>query len=287
MTKPPCSPKGIIDEAEPGFFREWLQDLACNHVINYPLPACGLGPAGSRNHLCRFGVYLRSGGAYAHFRSLGGHMCTSLYQLMRIALLLTAIDAALVLFPVTAHAGSGFRRAIDAGVAGAKKVAVLVNIDKTNQQMTVSLDGVETYQWRVSTGRAGYSTPSGTYTATSMNKIWYSKQWDNAPMPHSIFFMKDGHAIHGSLDVKNLGKPVSHGCVRISPKNAATLYELVKENGLENTQVVLTGVSPGGEYTVARGQTSPRGGFSGRSFGVPYYNGSQGYYGSPWTYSPW
>ena len=215
------------------------------------------------------------------------HMCTSLNQLMRIALLLTAIDAALVLFPVTAHAGSGFRRAIDAGVAGAKKVAVLVNIDKTNQQMTVSLDGVETYEWRVSTGRAGYSTPSGTYTATSMNKIWYSKQWDNAPMPHSIFFMKDGHAIHGSLDVKNLGKPVSHGCVRISPKNAATLYALVKENGLENTQVVLTGVSPGGEYKVDRGQTSPRGGFFGRSFAVPYYNGSQGYYGLPWTYSPW
>ena len=188
---------------------------------------------------------------------------------------------------MTAHAGSGFRRAIDAGVAGAKKVAVLVNIDKTNQQMTVSLDGVETYQWRVSTGRAGYSTPSGTYTATSMNKIWYSKQWDNAPMPHSIFFMKDGHAIHGSLDVKNLGKPVSHGCVRISPKNAATLYALVKENGLENTQVAVTGVSPGGEYNVARGQTSPRRGFFGRSFGVPYYNGSQGYYGSPWTYSPW
>ena len=105
-------------------------------------------------------------------------------------------------------------------------------------------------------------------------------------MPHSIFFMKDGHAIHGSLDVKNLGKPVSHGCVRISPKNAATLYALVKENGLENTQVAVTGVSPGGEYNVARGQTSPRGDFSGRSFGVPYYNGSQGYYGSPWT-SPW
>jgi lipoprotein-anchoring transpeptidase ErfK/SrfK len=200
-------------------------------------------------------------------------MCTSLNQLMRIALLLTAIAAASVLFPVTAHAGSGFRR------------AVLVSIDKTKQKMTVSLDGVETYEWPVSTGRAGYSTPSGTYTATSMNKIWYSKQWDSAPMPHSIFFMKDGHAIHGSLDVKNLGKPVSHGCVRISPKNAATLYALVKENGLENTQVVVTGVSPGGEYNVARGQTSPRRGFSGHSFGD--YNGSQEYYGSPWTYSPW
>ena len=179
------------------------------------------------------------------------HMCTSLNQLMRIALLLTAIDAALVLFPVTAHAGSGFRRAIDAGVAGAKKVAVLVNIDKTNQQMTVSLDGVETYEWPVSTGRAGYSTPSGTYTAASMNKIWYSKQWDNAPMPHSIFFMKDGHAIHGSFDVKNLGKPVSHGCVRISPENAVTLYALVETNGMQNTQVALSGETPGGEAKVA------------------------------------
>jgi hypothetical protein len=90
----------------------------------------------------------------------------------------------------------------------------------------------------------------------------------------------DSGTIHGSLDVKNLGKPVSHSCVRISPKNAATLYALVKENGLENTQVTVTGVSPGGEYNVARG-------FFGRSFGVPYYNGSQGYYGSPWTYSRW
>jgi uncharacterized protein (TIGR02246 family) len=142
----------------------------------------------------------------------------------------------------------------DAGrsVPGSKKVALLVNIDKSKQIMTLSLDGVETYEWPVSTGKAGYSTPSGTYTATSMNEIWYSKQWDNAPMPHSIFFMKDGHAIHGSLDVKNLGKPASHGCVRISPENAATLYALVDKNGLANTHVVLTGVTPGGEYKVAR-----------------------------------
>jgi hypothetical protein len=66
--------------------------------------------------------------------------------------------------------------------------------------------------------------------------------------------MKDGHAVHGSYEVKNLGKPVSHGCVRISPENATTLYALVKENGLENTQVVLTGVTPGGEFKFARGQ---------------------------------
>jgi L,D-transpeptidase catalytic domain len=107
--------------------------------------------------------------------------------------------------------------------------------------------------------------------------------------------MRDGHAIHGSFEVKNLGRPVSHGCVRIAPKNAAILYALVQENGLENTQVVVTGVTPGGEYNVARAQASPRGGFFRRSSGVPYYNGSQGYYyngsqgyyGSPWPYSPW
>ena len=126
-----------------------------------------------------------------------------------------------------------------------------INIDKTTQKMTVFLDGIEKYSWPVSTGKAGYSTPSGAYTATSMNEIWYSKQWDNSPMPHSIFFIKDGHAIHGSYEVKNLGRPVSHGCVRISTENAAKLYALVQENGLENTQVVLTGVTPGGEYKVA------------------------------------
>ncbi|MGQ0445204.1 MAG: hypothetical protein ACT4O2_08800, partial [Beijerinckiaceae bacterium] len=83
------------------------------------------------------------------------------------------------------------------------------------------------------------------------------------------------------------------GCVRISPKNAAILFELVKENGLENTRVVVSGDTPGGEYNVARDQTRPRGGgskhsrHSRRSYGVPYYNGSQVYDGSPWTFPPW
>jgi lipoprotein-anchoring transpeptidase ErfK/SrfK len=128
---------------------------------------------------------------------------------------------------------------------------VLVNIDKSSQEMTVFVDGVEKYDWPVSTGRPGYATPSGTYTPGSMNKIWYSKQWDNAPMPNAIFFTKKGHAIHGTNEVKNLGKPASHGCVRLAPKNAQTLFKLVKETGLANTQVVLAGETPGGDYQVA------------------------------------
>jgi len=90
-------------------------------------------------------------------------MRKSFNQLKRISLLWTAIEVALVLFPATAHAGSGF--------FGAYKSAILVHIDKANQQMTVSLDNVEKYRWPVSTGKAGYSTPSGIYTATSMNEV--------------------------------------------------------------------------------------------------------------------
>ena len=129
----------------------------------------------------------------------------------------------------------------------APKSSIVINIDKASQEMTVFVDGVELYSWPVSTGKNGYSTPSGTYTASSMNKIWYSKQWDNAPMPHAIFFTKEGHAIHGTLEEKRLGKPASHGCVRLSRANAATLYALVEANGLAQTQVVLTGTTPGGE----------------------------------------
>ena len=128
---------------------------------------------------------------------------------------------------------------------------VLINIDKATQTMTVLLDGVHQYEWAVSTGLRGYTTPSGTYGARSMNKIWYSRQWDNAPMPHAVFFTKDGHAIHGTLDVKRLGKPASHGCVRLSPENAATLFALVEKTGLQNTHVMLAGNTPGGEGKVA------------------------------------
>jgi hypothetical protein len=72
------------------------------------------------------------------------------------------------------------------------------------------------------------------------------------PIGASLFKRDDDvHAIHGSYEVKNLGKPVSHGCVRISPQNATTLYALVEKNGLDNTQVVLNGVTPGGEFKFA------------------------------------
>lgn len=136
----------------------------------------------------------------------------------------------------------------------AAQAAVLIQVDKTAQQMTVSVDGSKRWVWPVSTGRAGHDTPGGNFRAFRMEEDHYSKEFDEAPMPHSIFFTKFGHAIHGSFDVKNIGRPASHGCVRLQPENAAKLFALVKAEGVLNTTVVLTGQIPRSAPLVA----SPR-----------------------------
>ncbi len=119
--------------------------------------------------------------------------------------------------------------------------AVLVTIDKSTQRMMVQVDGSLRWVWSVSTGRPGHDTPSGRYTAFRMEADHFSKEWDDAPMPHSIFFSPTGHAIHGYLNTRRIGTPASHGCVRLNPANAARLYELVEKEGLPNTKVVVTG----------------------------------------------
>jgi lipoprotein-anchoring transpeptidase ErfK/SrfK len=109
--------------------------------------------------------------------------------------------------------------------------------------MTVAVDGVERYHWPVSTGIPSYETPNGSFRTFRMEEDHYSKEFDDAPMPHSIFFTKIGHAIHGTDSEGRLGSPASHGCVRLSRANASTLYELVQREGVLNTTVTLTGSS--------------------------------------------
>ena len=127
---------------------------------------------------------------------------------------------------------------------------VLITIDKSAQRMAVNVDGDTRWTWPVSTGRRGYATPSGRFTAFRMEKDHFSKEWDDAPMPHSIFFTKQGHAIHGSFETKRLGSAASHGCVRLSPANASKLFALVQQQGVTNATVVIAG----GEASGARPQ---------------------------------
>ena len=128
--------------------------------------------------------------------------------------------------------------------------AILITIDKPTQSMTVSVDGETRYRWPVSTGATGYSTPTGNYSAFRMERMHYSDEWDGAGMPHSIFFTTRGHAIHGS-NHPGMGTPRSHGCVRLSPNNAATLYNLVEQHGMAGTKVVVAGSDPAGNWAAS------------------------------------
>ncbi len=120
---------------------------------------------------------------------------------------------------------------------------VLISVDKSTQQMSVSVDGVPRYRFAVSTGRAGYGTPSGTYHPQRLAASWFSKLYYNSPMPYSIFF-HGGYAIHGSYEINRLGGPASHGCIRLHPANAAALFELVKSEGMAATTIVVSGSNP-------------------------------------------
>lgn len=135
---------------------------------------------------------------------------------------------------------------------------LLIEVDKSAQRMTVTVNGEQLYEWPVSTGGKGYDTPDGTFKPFRMEIDHYSDEYDQAPMPHSIFFTQTGNAIHGTYEARNLGHAVSHGCVRLSVRNAATLWGLVKQEKMANTKVVLTGEIPdAGPTTVAHSRPMP------------------------------
>jgi len=121
-------------------------------------------------------------------------------------------------------------------IATPARADLRVNIDKSSQRMSVRVDGAPRYSWPVSTGRRGYGTPSGTFHPQAMMRRYFSRKYYNAPMPHAIFFYH-GFAIHGTTDISRLGGPASHGCVRLHPAHAATLFALVQREGARNTTI--------------------------------------------------
>ena len=149
----------------------------------------------------------------------------------------------------------------------AAQAKVRIAVDLSNQRMDVVSDSGASYTWPISTARSGYVTPHGTYAPTSLQVMHRSKKYHNSPMPHSIFF-HGGYAIHGTYDVGALGRPASHGCVRVSPANAATLYQLVHAEG---AVITIDGTPPasrpfaaeGGHHRHRRAANMPQGGHEG------------------------
>ena len=142
-------------------------------------------------------------------------------------------------------AGIGLALSMVAAVAVAEAKApksqrpVNVVIDISSQSMAVRVNGWHYASWKVSTARSGYYTPRGNFGVQRMARVYFSRKYDNSPMPHSVFF-RGGYAIHGTNAVKRLGSPASHGCVRLHPSNAASLYSMIRQAGAKNTRIIIT-----------------------------------------------
>jgi hypothetical protein len=181
---------------------------------------------------------------------------------------------------------------VTAGLAfsSAAYANVLIAVDKSTQHMTVSVDGFTRYDWPVSTGRPGFDTPNGTFHPQWMSQMHYSKQYENAPMPHSIFFTK-GDAIHGFTDTPFGLAAVSHGCVRLPPEDAAALYQVVSQEGMPNTTIVVRGRIPRRPLVAQRGwstqgpQNYAEQGYGQPGYGQPGYGYSDRGFGQPPAYS--
>jgi hypothetical protein len=145
----------------------------------------------------------------------------------RLRQLLAALSCALVLL-------------VAAGVESPAHAAGLIaRIDLSDQRMRVYRNGRQIHDWPVSTARRGYRTPVGTFRPGRMHKRYFSRKYHGSPMPHSVFFL-GGYAIHGTNDIRNLGRPASHGCVRLHPDNARRLFSLIRDGGKQNARIVIT-----------------------------------------------
>ena len=127
-------------------------------------------------------------------------------------------------------------------MSGLAYALVRIDVDLSTQTMHVATGDGESYDWPISSGRRGHLTPQGRFRPIALYPMVHSLKYDNAPMPHSIFFLSQ-YAIHATNAVGALGRPASHGCVRLSPANAATLYAMVQSQG---AVISIVGAIPGG-----------------------------------------
>jgi lipoprotein-anchoring transpeptidase ErfK/SrfK len=122
--------------------------------------------------------------------------------------------------------------------APATAASLQARVDLSRQRMEVYIDGNKRHDWAVSTGRDGWRTPPGKYYPFALTRHYYSSQW-RMNLPYLISISRDGIAIHGTELSSSLGRPASHGCIRLSIPNAARLYALVQKYGMASTEVVV------------------------------------------------
>lgn len=162
-----------------------------------------------------------------------------------------AAPAAAPSSPETSPAAEAAAPAAEPAKPAPKPVTLVANIDLTTQRMHVVADGKSIHSWPISSGREGFETPAGRWKASWMAKTWFSRQYDDAPMPHAVFF-HNGMAVHATQATGQLGRAASHGCIRLSPANAEVFYNLVRRHGLTSTEFRITGKAKTPPPAVAR-----------------------------------
>ena len=135
-------------------------------------------------------------------------------------------------------------------------ITLHVDIDLSAQRMVVKSGGETLHSWPISSGRRGYYTPTGTFTPSWRSRMWYSRQYDGAPMPYAIFFNR-GIAVHGTSATGMLGRTASHGCVRLATANARTFWNTVSKHGMESTRIVVRGSSAHADKVAASNRKRP------------------------------
>ncbi len=158
-------------------------------------------------------------------------------------------------------------------------VTLIAKVDLSTQRLTVSENGVAKFSWPISSGTQGFATPTGNFKPEWTAKMWYSRKYDMAPMPHAVFF-KSGAAIHATQAVGALGRPASHGCVRLAPGNAATFYNLVQRHGLVHTRINVVGAprfnKPSNDAIASRREQHPARQRQAGNYQAPNYSNSFG-----------
>lgn len=134
---------------------------------------------------------------------------------------------------------------------------LFARINLTNQTMVVQAGGKTIHTWKVSSGAPGYATPPGTFKPGWMAKMWYSRQYDDAPMPYSVFF-NGGIAVHGTMNPGSLGRAASHGCVRLATSNAERFYKLVSQHGMAQTRIIVHGAQPFSRHELVASRAKTR-----------------------------
>ncbi len=140
---------------------------------------------------------------------------------MKLILMLAVSLTLFVTSPIEALAGS-----------------LVAKVDVSEQVMRVYRNGKQIYRWRVSTARKGKRTPRGQWSAKWLSRDHKSSLYNNAPMPHSIFFTGN-YAIHGTNQISRLGRPASAGCIRLHPEHARILFNMTRKVGRSNMRVVV------------------------------------------------